>query len=137
MKILKITMVFLLAMLSSAVFAGFDATIQNPGECFSEPARAQMVCRGTMAGIRNQPDARGAHFLKGIFEDGTVWLQFNLSVNNKGFYCTPPSTQKWLDIWDTAMTANAYFWISFDPKTGICKEIVLMNGSSFKNKSAL
>jgi hypothetical protein len=143
MKILKITtklMVFLLAILSPAAFAGFDATAKNPGECFAEPATPQIViCRGSMAGVRNQiADAgRGAYFLKGMFADGTFWMQFNLSVNNKAFYCTPPSTQKWLDIWDTAIASNAYFWISFDTTTGICKEIVLMNGSQFKNKSAL
>jgi hypothetical protein len=138
MKILKLTMVFFLVVLSSSAFAGFDGN--SPGECFSEPATPKTVtCRGTMAGVRNQvaDPTRQTYFLKGILADGSFWLAFSQVTSNKAFLCNPPLTQQWLDIWDTAMASNAYYWIQFDTNTGICKSIVLMNGSSFKNKSAL
>jgi hypothetical protein len=142
MKILKISTLanrlfslVLLLTLSSVSFAGHDGNW--PGDC--SQANNIVTCTGSMAGVRKQTadPGRYVYFFKSTFENGYTYMSFQQKFNNKIFRCNPPGTQEWLDIWDNVMMSNAYYLVKYDVDTGVCKEVNVINGSAFKNASAL
>ena len=114
--------------------AGADSTrnISGVGRCFPETdpywGLNTMYCQGTMAGIRFQQadPSRFANFAI----DTNGQLYFGMVVNNVGYSCFGPSSM--IDVWRTAMAANAWFSISYDKTTGVCKALSVSAGSSAK-----
>jgi hypothetical protein len=129
----------LMAMLlgtSHAAYAGYDGTRDWQGGCVKQGTIVS--CSGTMAGIRAQLGDRERYvYFNKWFSPGFVWLNFTGRFVGTDYSCTAPSTPEWINQWDAALYANAYFRIEFDSTSGTCTALQVITGSSFKNASAL
>jgi hypothetical protein len=129
----------LMAMLlgtSHAAYAGYDGTRDWQGGCVKQGTIVS--CSGTMAGIRAQLGDRERYvYFNKWFSPGFVWLNFTGRFVGTDYSCTAPSTPEWINQWDAALSANAYFRLEFDSTSGTCTLLQVLNGSSFKNASAL
>jgi hypothetical protein len=121
--------------ISSVSFAGLD--MNTAGQC--SQTDNIVTCNGTMAAIRKQTADSGRHafFYKAQVEPGVTWMLFYQQFNNKIYMCSPPGTQEWRDMWDTAMMSNAWYEVKYYANTGVCMDVRITNGSAFKNASAL
>jgi hypothetical protein len=135
--VLALTLAPFLCFFTMPAQAGADATrgVPGNGRCFPETDPTwdlnTMYCQGTMAGIRNQQSDSSRFAIFSMGSNGH--LSFGMVVNNVGHSCIAPSSM--IDIWRVAMAANAWFSISYDKTTGVCKALTVSTGSA--NKTAL
>ncbi len=122
---------------STAAHAGYNGTKDWQGSC-TKQAGTNVECVGTMAGIRAQTaDPERYVYFNKFFSAGFFWLNFTGRFNGVDYSCTAPTSAEWINQWDAALSANAYFRIDFDSSTGTCTTLQVLSGSSFKNPSAL
>jgi hypothetical protein len=114
--------------------AGSDSTRTSTGvgRCFPETDPSwnlnTMYCQGTMAGIRSQQSDSSRFASFSIDTNGQLY--FGMVVNRVGYTCFAPPSM--IEVWKVAMAANAWFSISYDKTTGVCKALSVGAGSSSK-----
>jgi hypothetical protein len=135
-KLFTVALLVLSIAISSTVFAGTDFVKTMPTESYGKCTQSgdTMSCTGSFRAIRaQQTDAsRWANISITNGGGGGIFMQYN----NTFYGCVAPNTQAWNHAFLAAISSS-YFMVSYSVNTGVCQSLQVLDGSQFRNLSAL
>lgn len=122
--------------ISSITLAGTDFVKTMPTDSYGKCTQSgnTMSCTGSFRAIRTQQTDpnRWANISITNGGGGGIHMQYNNILYN----CIAPNTQAWNDAFLAAISSS-YFMVSYNVNTGVCQSLQVLDGSQFRNLSAL